>query len=73
MILVLVSQIEANTQLLYAILYIKTSGSESWPRKVELMHIHSKKGDDYCEYLQITTKPAFVPIKANLMVVIFIN
>ena len=50
MILVLVSQIEANTKLLYALLHIKMSGSELRPRKVELMCINSKKCDDYCEY-----------------------
>ena len=30
---------------------IKTSGSESRPRKVELTRAHSKKRDDYREYL----------------------
>ena len=34
----------------YAYTYIKTSGSESRPRKEELTRAHSKKRDDYREY-----------------------
>ena len=32
------------------LIMIKTSGSESRPRKVELTRAHSKKRDDYREY-----------------------
>ena len=41
------------------------SGSETQPRKVELIHVHSKKRD-YHESLHITTKRAFVLTKASL-------
>ena len=57
----------------YFILLIKTSGSESRPRKVELTCVF-KKRDDYRErILHITTKPVFVLTNTSLMAVIFIS
>ena len=39
------------------IIYIKTSGSESQPRTLELMHAHSKINfDDYREYFEHSNK-----------------
>ena len=38
---------------------IKTSGSESWSRKIEIMHAH--KSNDYYEYLHIITELANTP------------
>ena len=52
---------------------IKMSVSESQSRKVELTCMHSKKRDDYCEYLHITTEPVFVSTKTSLMAMIFIS
>ena len=49
----------------------KTSGSESRPKKTELMSEHSKK-HNYCESLHITMKPVFVLMKTSLMAVIII-
>ena len=49
---------------------IKMSGSESRPRKVELMCTHSKNTTTTESILYITTKPVFV---LNLMTVIFIS
>ena len=36
------------------------SGSESWPRKVELMRMHSKNAMTTMSILQITIKPVLV-------------
>ena len=37
------------------------SGSESWPRKVELTRTHSIKKCNYHESLHITIKPVITP------------
>ena len=50
----------------------QTSGSESWPRKGELTHAHSRKYD-HCESLHITMKPELVLMKISLVAVIFIS
>ena len=43
-------------------MYIRMSGSESWPRKVELVNAH-KKHDNYHDYLHITMKLVNTPTK----------
>ena len=50
-----------------------TSGSESWPRKVELMCTHSFKKRDYHESLHITMKPVIIPMETSLITLIFIS
>ena len=50
---------------------IKMSSSELQPRKVELMHVHSKNAMTTESILHITTKPVFVLTKTSLMAVIF--
>ena len=54
--------------------YIKTSGSESRPRKVELMRTHiNKNAKTTVSILHITTRPDFVPTKTSRMAMIFIS
>ena len=52
---------------------IKTSGSESWPRKVELMRVHSKNVTTTGSILHITMEIVFIPTKTNLTALIFIS
>ena len=51
--------------------YIKMSSSESRPRKVELMHTHSKNVTTTESILHITMKFVFVLMKTSLIDVIF--
>ena len=51
---------------------IKTSGSESWPRKVELTRIN-KNVTTTVSILHITTGPDFVPTITSHMAMIFIS
>ena len=46
--------------LLETVVY-QMSGSESWPRKVELTRTHSIKKCNYHESLHITIKPVITP------------
>ena len=46
---------------------IKTSGSESRPRKVELANAH-KKRDDYCEYFTHNNEASKNPYKTTLSI-----
>ena len=50
----------------YLPIYIKTSGSESRPRKVELASVH-KKRDDYCEYFIHNNKACKNAYKTTLL------
>ena len=52
---------------------IKTSGSESRPRKVELTRAHSKNVTTTVSILHITTKLVLVATIISLMTVIFIS
>ena len=62
-----------NDIYIYIYIYIyKTSGSESWPRKVKLTCAHSKE-HDYRESLHITTKPVITPVESSLTALIFIT
>ena len=47
---------------------VKTSDSESQPRKLKLMHIHSKKLTTTVSILRTTMKHVFVSTKTSLMV-----
>ena len=53
--------------------YIKTSGSESRSRKVELTHAFKKNATTTVGILHITTKPVLVAMITSLMTVIFIS
>ena len=46
--------------------FIKTSGSESRPRKVELASAHKKKRDDYREYFTHNNEACKNPYKTTL-------
>ena len=56
------------------VVYIKKNSSESWPRKVELTHMHSRNVTAKINILHVATKPAFDPMKTktSLIAVIFI-
>ena len=47
------------------------SGSESWPRKVELTHTFKKR--DYHESLHITMKPVVTTMETSFTTLIFIS
>ena len=49
------------------------SGSELWPRKVELTHAHSKNATTTESILHATTKPVSVLTKTSFIAVIFIS
>ena len=55
--------------------FIKTSSSESQPRKVELTCTHSKNVTTTVSVsiLHITMKTIFIPTKTSLMAMIFIS
>ena len=56
---------------IHLLLYQK-SDSESLPKKVELIHVHSKE-QNYCESLHIIMKFVITPNETNLTVLIFIS
>ena len=49
------------------------SHSQSRPRKVELMWVHSKNTTTTMNILHITMEPVLVPTKTSLMAVIFVS
>ena len=53
--------------------YIKTSGSESRPRKVELASAHKKNATTTASILHITTKLVKTPTKQPYRIYIFIS
>ena len=52
-------------QYLYGRKFIKTSGSKSRPKKVELASAHEKR-DNYCEYLTHNNEACKNPYKTTL-------
>ena len=58
---------------MYHYIDIKTSGSESRPRKVELASAHKKRDDYTARILHITTKLVKTPTKQPYRIDIFIS
>ena len=58
-------QLATELPHLHVMLYIKTSGSESRPRKVELASAH-KKRDDYRKYFTHNNEACKNPYKTTL-------
>ena len=58
---------------MYILMYIKMSGNESRPRKVELTHTHSKNRDYCCEYFTHNNGAIFISTKTSLMAMIFLS
>ena len=63
-----------QSTLACVITYIyQRSISESWPKKVELTHMHLIKKCDYCECLHTTTKLVITPTETSLTALVFIS